>query len=244
MGAERWVQAWHAWSSALQSPYSVVALVAAAVAAALIVVSTLVKTILPLRWLAVGSNAGFIAYGLLSPSPLVLALHSVLLPLNLYRAFEMRRLVRRVRAAAESRELSGIWLRPYMRRRRFVAGDVVFSLGQVADQLYFLIEGHIELVERGRTLEPGQMFGEIAFFAPDRKRTSTARCTTDCVVLTLDESTFRQLYYQNPEFGFEVVRMIAARLTADVRRLEAQHAPDTAAPDVSAPVAPAAAPHA
>ena len=63
------------------------------------------------------------------------------------------------------------------------------------------------------------MFGEIAFFAPDKKRTNTARCVGPCTVLTIDESTVRQLYYQNPDFGFQLMGLVAGRLTADVNRL-------------------------
>ncbi|MBK6864060.1 MAG: Crp/Fnr family transcriptional regulator [Ideonella sp.] len=66
------------------------------------------------------------------------------------------------------------------------------------------------------------MFGEIAFFAPDKRRTNTARCVGPCTVLTIDESTVRQLYYQNPEFGFQLMGLVAGRLTADVKRLQQQ----------------------
>jgi CRP/FNR family transcriptional regulator, cyclic AMP receptor protein len=69
-------------------------------------------------------------------------------------------------------------------------------------------------------MEAGRLFGEIAFFAPDKCRSLTARCVTACQVLRIEESTFRQLYFQNPSFGFEVVSLIAGRLTADRKRLE------------------------
>lgn len=69
-------------------------------------------------------------------------------------------------------------------------------------------------------MEPGVLFGEIAFFAPDKRRSMTARCVGACTVLHIDETTFKQLYYQNPAFGFEVVSLVAGRLMADVRRLQ------------------------
>lgn len=206
----------------LFEPRQLTAVIAAVIAGALIVVSTLVRTILPLRWLAAGANLGFVAYGLLQPAPLVLLLHAVLLPINLVRGVQMMRLVRRVREAGEGRPDSAAWLTPYMRVKQRRAGTVIFRKGETADHLYFLAEGEIELVELGHTLKAGRMFGEIAFFAPDRRRTSTARCLTDCKVLRIDEATLRQLYFQNPEFGFHVVGLIAARLSEDVRRLEAQ----------------------
>jgi CRP-like cAMP-binding protein len=64
------------------------------------------------------------------------------------------------------------------------------------------------------------MFGEIAFFSPDRLRTATARCTSVCTVLSIDETSFKQLFFENPDLGFEIVRLIAGRLTEDVHRLE------------------------
>ncbi len=207
-------------TTALQTPAGVIAYSAAGIAAVLIVVAAFVKTMIPLRWLAVGSNAGFVIYGVFSPSLLTLALEGILLPINVWRAIEMQRLTRRVTAAAASADLSGVWLKPYMKARKLKAGTVLFSKGDEADQLYFLAEGRIEFAEIGEALEPGRIFGEIAFFAPERRRTLTARCTSDCTVLAVDEHTVKQLYFQNPAFGFQLVGMIAARLSADVRRLE------------------------
>lgn len=209
----------------LAEPQQVLALASAAVAALLVLVSAFVKTMIPLRWLAVASNVGFMVYGVAYPSPLMVALHAVLLPVNLWRVWQMIQLTRRVAAsAADTRQLE-IWLRPYMRARRYKAGSTIFKLGDVADRLYLLVSGQIELPEVGGHLDAGEMFGEIAFFAPDRRRTSSARCRTDCTLLSIDEDTFRQLVYQNPDFGLEVVRLIAGRLCDDIRRLQAQAAP-------------------
>ena len=146
----------------------------------------------------------------------------MMLPVNLWRVDQMIRLTRRVSASAADAQQLEVWLRPYMRARRLRAGQTVFSVCDVADRLYFLVIGTVELPEVGRRLEAGQMFGEIAFFAPDRRRTSSARCLTPCQLMSIDEDTFRQLVYQNPDFGLEVVQLIAGRLSDDVRRLRAQ----------------------
>ena len=207
----------------LADPWQRVALVAALLAGALIVTSTLVKTIIPLRWLAVGGNVGFVVYGLVHPAPMVFVLHAVLLPINLWRVLEIRRMTRRVRRAGVlgEQELQA-WLQPFMKRRRLKPGAVLFRQGDPADRLYVLVEGQLELVEAGRTIEAGQMFGEIAFFSPAQKRTATVRCLQPSTLLSIDEVTFRQLFYQNPAFGFEVVRLVAARLSDDVQRMQAQ----------------------
>lgn len=204
----------------LATPTGIIAVVSAGVASALIIAGSFVKTMVPLRWLAVGSNLGFIACGLLLPSLPMLALHTLLLPINVFRAAEMVRLSRRVNTAAAARDSSGLWLRPYMKRRRLSTSDIVFRKGDRADKLYLLAEGRIELVENGVVLEPGRVFGEIAFFSPDHRRTLTARCIEPGLLLSIDESTVRQLYFQNPGFGFELIGLVAGRLSADVRRLE------------------------
>ena len=212
------VQAWLA--ETLASPWQIVAITASAIAVALVVISSFVKTMIPLRWLAVGGNVGFVIYGALHPSIAMLVLNAALLPINIVRAVQMVRLTRRVRAATKHRDGTGIWLKPYMVRTRRKAGEILFHKGDQADHLYFLADGKIELVEIGASIEPGTMFGAIAFFAPDKRRTLTARCTTKCTVLTIDESTLKQLYYQNPDFGFELMAQVASGLSADKQRLE------------------------
>jgi CRP/FNR family transcriptional regulator, cyclic AMP receptor protein len=216
-------------ASVLSSPTEVVALIAATAAGLLTITSSFVKTMVPLRLLAVCSNCGFLAYGVLHPSYVMALMHGVLLPLNVLRLNDMLRLTRRVRVASGRNDTSGLWLRPYMNSEKHKAGEVLFVKGAPAEHLYVLVEGKVEFVEIGVSIGPGQMFGEIAFFAPHGRRTLTARCGEDCVVLSINQSTVRQLYYQNPAFGFEIVGLIAARLTADVDRLQKQlKAPEAA----------------
>jgi hypothetical protein len=211
----------------LSSQTEIAALCSAALAGALTVTSSFVKTMVPLRWLALFSNAGFLAYGVLHPSLVMALLHATLLPINVVRLREMLRLTRRVKAAATGSE-SGVWLKPYMKAKRYKAGHVLFRQGDPADHLYLLAEGEVEFVEIRQSVGPGRIFGEIAFFSPTGRRTLTARCTTDCHLLSIDKATVRELYYQNPAFGFELVGLVATRLSADVARLEQRLAAATA----------------
>jgi CRP-like cAMP-binding protein len=153
-------------------------------------------------------------------------LHAVLLPVNLWRVRQMVQITRHLSTTGADDKQLGIWLRPYMRSRRYRAGTTLFERGSKADRMYLLAEGRIALPDVDRTLEAGQMFGEIAFFAPERFRSSAAHCLTPCTVLSIDEDTFKQLVYQNPEFGLEVMHLIAARLSQDIRRLQSKaHTP-------------------
>jgi CRP/FNR family transcriptional regulator, cyclic AMP receptor protein len=214
--ASRYTQA------ALESPSEMLAVLSVVVAGAFVLVGTFVKTMIPLRWLTIGSNLGFVAYGAIHPSYPMLLLHAALLPINLYRLVEMMRLTRRVAEVRADADLSGVWLKPYMRAKKLRAGTVLFEKGEIGDRLYFLAEGRIELVEIDGSVVPGQIFGEIAFFAPDRRRRLTARCAENCTVLSIDEGTVKQLYYQNPAFGFKLIELVAARFSSDVDRLNAE----------------------
>ena len=237
---------WDNWSalvaqfvSGLSDPQQLLAYASAAVAAGLVIVSTFVRTMIPLRWLAVGSNIGFMVYGLAQPNPLLVLLHAVLLPVNLWRVRQMVQITRHLSAAGTHDKQLGIWLRPYMRSRKYRSGATLFTRGSKADRMYFLADGRIALPDVGRTLEAGQMFGEIAFFAPERWRSSAALCLTPCTVLSIDEATFKQLVYQNPDFGLEVMHLVAARLCQDIERLQAPGEPPTFAaslgPNASGP---------
>ncbi len=208
--------------AALSSPIEIAALLAVALAAGLTVTSSFVKTMVPLRWLAVGSNCGFLAYGALHGAPVLAVLHAILLPINIARLREMRRLTQDVSAAAASTDTSGIWLTPYMKATKRKKGYVLFKKGDEARHLYLLASGRVEFVEIGVTVGPGKVFGEIAFFSPDKRRTLTARCAEDCKVLSVNQNTVRQIYYQNPGFGFELIGLVAGRLSADIVRLEEQ----------------------
>ncbi|MEO8079206.1 MAG: cyclic nucleotide-binding domain-containing protein [Caldimonas sp.] len=204
---------------ALSSPSEMLAILSVIVAAAFVLVSTFVKTMIPLRWLAIASNIGFVFYGALHPSFPMLVLHSALLPINIYRLVEMQRLTRRVERVAAEAGFLGVWLKPYMRSAKLRAGTVLFRKGDRGERFYLLADGRIDLVEFGNSVEPGEMFGEIAFFSPDRSRGSTAVCGVDSTVLSIDESTVRQLYYQNPAFGFKMMELVVGRLGADIRRV-------------------------
>lgn len=198
-------------SGVLSSPQQMLAHGAAAVGVVLAAVAALMRTMVPLRWLTVGSNAALLVFGLLHPSPTTALVFALLLPINVYRAIEIMRLTRRVRQATAGSDMATIWLKPYMKPHRLRAGRILFRKGDRANRLYLLTSGEAEVVELGERLKPGRMFGEVALFTADRVRTGTVRAVTDCTLLWIHESTVRQLYYQNPAFGFHLIELLASR---------------------------------
>ena len=202
------------------SPVQILAHLAAATAIALVAAGALVRTMRPLRWLAVGSNVGLLIYGALHPSPTTLAVAACLLPINLYRAVEVTRLTRRVQNAGVEADLASLWLRPHMKARKHKAGTVLFRKGDKADRLHLLVDGQMELADVGAPMEDGRIFGEVALFSPSHQRTHTVRCISACTVLEIHEDTVRQLYFQNPAFGIHLIELLAANFSADIARAE------------------------
>jgi CRP-like cAMP-binding protein len=217
-------------AAVLATPQQMLAHVGALLGVGFVVAAAFWRTMVPLRWLAVGSNLGFIVYGALRPSPTTLAVAALLLPINLWRAAEMMRLTHRVRQASANADAAALWLKPYMKKRRRRAGQVLFNKGDVADRLYLLVQGELEVVGTGGRIPPGMVFGEVALFSPDHKRTQTVRCLSACTLLDIHEDTVYQLCFQNPAFGFHLNRLLAEHLAIDITRMEAQLREKAAAP--------------
>lgn len=179
------------------------------------------KTIIPLRLGALGGNVGFILFGLLVPSYPTLVLHAVLLPLNAYRAWQMFHLIGEIRDAAEGDNNLNALL-PYMSETRETAGSVLFKKGEAPDRMIVIKSGTIRLDEIGVDCGPGDILGEIAAFSPDNRRTCTAICATDCDLYYLGNDAMLQLYYQNPQFGMYLMRIVVSRLLANWENAEAR----------------------
>jgi len=170
---------------------------------------------IPLRTAAILNNLFGLIAGAVSGSPQAIVEHLVTLPLNFVRMREMRRLILRVRQANES-DLNLDWLKPFMHSQSLKAGTRLFAKGDAADRAFLLVDGRVEIPERSVTLSSGALFGEMAFFTARGKRTASAVAASDVQLLVMPYDEFEQLYFQNPEFGLYLIRLI-------VRRFETHH---------------------
>ncbi len=102
--------------------------------------------------------------------------------------------------------------------RQFSAGEVIFADGDEAKEAFVLHRGRVRLikrigaVERGlRILRPGDLFGESALMhgAP---RNRTAVALEEVVALALDQETFQQVLFSNPEVGARMLQQVVRRL--------------------------------
>ncbi len=165
---------------------------------------------IPLRRIAVLNNIFGWTSGLLTGSISTLVKHSINFPLNISRWRQMRQLIDKVKISGNS-DLNVDWLKPFMQTRKLKAGELLFSLGDDADEVFILTSGEIKLLERNITIAPGTLFGEMALFTESGKRTATAVCETDVTLSLISYEGFEQLYFQNPEFGLYLVRLLVQR---------------------------------
>jgi CRP/FNR family cyclic AMP-dependent transcriptional regulator len=188
------------------------------VASAAVLATFCMSTMIPLRIMALGSNVLFMAYGYVDHLYPVLVLHAILLPVNALRLIQFQRLIRDIRNAHRE-DLSIQSLLPFMTRRNISAGETLFSKGDKADALYYLMDGELEIPDFNKVLTSGAVVGEIGVFASNQVRTATVICRTNCSLFELTEHKAKQIYFQDRSFGFAVMQLIIKRLMENHERL-------------------------
>ena len=182
------------------------------IAAALVFASFFMKTIVPLRGLAIASNVAFIAFaaigarnGLFAEVLPILVLHCALLPLNALRLWQVLDAIRGVRSMRAPRATADL-LTPYMQPLSCPAGTVLFRRDDRADLVYVIRSGTVRLDDLGKTLSAGELFGEIGVFNEGARRTATAVCDSDCELFAVSGERILELFYQDQRFAFQIAR--------------------------------------
>jgi CRP/FNR family transcriptional regulator, cyclic AMP receptor protein len=180
------------------------------------------RTIIPLRIAGIGSSFFFIVYGSLIHSVPMLATELIILPLNVIRLVQLLRLMKQVENASGG-DFDIAWLESLAQNRPVTAGHVMFRKDDEAKELYVVHNGRFAIEGRPDiTFTAGDMMGELAFLAPDNKRTATLICVEEGEVGAVSYFNLKQLYFQNPKFGFYLLRLISRRLFENEARARAE----------------------
>jgi hypothetical protein len=184
-------------------------------AGALVLATFYLRTMIPLRVVAMTSNVAFAVYGLLAGAVPIVILHCLLLPLNALRLYQMRVLIRRVKHAARG-DLSLDMMVPYMKLRTLPAGTRLFARGDYADEVFLVMKGRVRVEGKGTLIKPGQLVGEMGLFTEAQRRTAGAVCETEVELASVSEDRIWELFYQNPEFGAYLLRLVMQRVATQV----------------------------
>lgn len=198
----------------------------------LVFASFFMKTIVPLRVLAIASNLTFITYGMLGVQhgdaifnkvlP-ILVLHCALLPVNLMRLREARSAIDAVRSMQGSHHTADL-LAPYMHTVTAAAGTVLYRLGDNAERVYVLKRGAVQLKECGKTVLKDELFGEVDIFLEKSLCTTTAICVENCELLCVSAEKVVELFFHDQRIAFQLTRRLATQRSASAeRRTEAAY---------------------
>jgi CRP/FNR family cyclic AMP-dependent transcriptional regulator len=184
-------------------------------ASALVLCTFCTRTMVPLRVFAIASNLAFIGYAAALDLCPILILHTVLLPLNAFRLWQILELGALVRRRARENKIFAA-LTPVSSRVRIRAGEVVIKKGDRSDALYLVVEGTLRVIDVGATIGPGTVIGEIGVLSSTGARTATVTALSDCVLGRISARDFRRLYDTDPALGLRLVRLIIDRLSGEV----------------------------
>jgi hypothetical protein len=177
------------------------------------------RTMARLRIVNIVSNFFFMLYGYLAPALPTFLMYFALLPINFVRLYQLRGLIHKVRTSAQG-DLSMDWLKPFMTSRKYKKGNVLFRKGDRADELFYTVSGKFLVTEIGVELPPGRIMGELGFLTPDSRRTQSIECIENGEVLTVTYDKILELYFQDPDFGFYLLKLTSERMLQNIARLE------------------------
>lgn len=180
------------------------------IASVLVFATFYMKTMVPLRLVAIASNVAFIIYASVGGLTPILILHIMLLPLNAVRLLQIRAFSRQIAQAARE-DFSVEALLPLMRRREIAVNDTLFRAGESADELFYVVDGVLFLPELQREVGPGSFLGEFGLFADSGRRTATAIARTDIVLMSLTRNAVFAALLQHPRLGIHLLKLITAR---------------------------------
>jgi CRP-like cAMP-binding protein len=104
--------------------------------------------------------------------------------------------------------------------REYEEGDVLYGLGDDADDVYVLVSGRVRFTlgvgNRGRSsgsVMTGRMvFGWAALVDDQPRRVATAECLEDSVVLAISGRALKGILESSPYAGYLVMRRLAAMI--------------------------------
>jgi len=200
------------------------------VAAALVFLTFYMRTMQPLRLMAIASNMAFLIYAIPFHLWPIVTLHGLLLPLNTLRLIQLRRLLAHVQSA-RTQDLDVLRLVPHLAHEDHPPGTVLFRRGDPSDGAYFIGSGEIEIPELGICRQAGQFFGEVGVFSSVGVRTASAVCVSAARLYRISHHDLAVAFHRDPALAFAVVRLIADRMAENsAHAIRALAAGRTAAP--------------
>lgn len=98
--------------------------------------------------------------------------------------------------------------------KTYAPGEILFKEGEPGQELYFILEGSVEVSRAGQPithLTEGDIFGEMALFEK-KPRSATVKAAEPLKVLALTETHFRMIFQLHPSWSLQLIRGFALRI--------------------------------
>jgi len=114
-------------------------------------------------------------------------------------------------------------LEAIVERRTYIAGDLVYSEGEVADALFLIEMGTVDIVPKGKemvfaTIGSGQGLGELAFFERGT-RPASASARERTYLLRIPYERLSKVLAERPALALLVYRNACAFFTKHLRTM-------------------------
>lgn len=102
-------------------------------------------------------------------------------------------------------------------RRRFAAGQTIFSENEPGESLFVITSGAVEIsrdAQKVAELPAGAFFGELALIS-DLPRSATARAAADSELLEISRELFHSFFGNDLALSYQISRAITQRLNSN-----------------------------
>lgn len=195
----------------------------AGIATLVLAAACIPRTVVALRFGAIGAATLALVYALFKDAVLVAGAQACLIAVNGARLFETHRLHAQVRTAREE-AIDPRQFEEHFRSERHERGDTLFLKGNPGNYAYYVASGEISIPEVAAHVGPGEFFGEFSLFTDGGLRTASAVCRTDVELYRIDSDMLAATFRRKPDFAFALVRLIVQRMSRNNNRLYEENA--------------------
>jgi membrane protein len=99
--------------------------------------------------------------------------------------------------------------------RTYHKGQYIFSEEQPGAEMYFIVEGGVDLMKGGKLLkrvEHGEYFGEMAMLLNVPRTTTAVVCEDDTRLISINAGNFSVIMHENPDIVLALLKEMAERL--------------------------------
>ena len=120
------------------------------------------------------------------------------------------------------------FLSRYVQNKTFPKNTFIYSPGELADWVYFVVEGVVKtgtISEEGKEvikniLYQGEMFGELGLSGLEERPDFASSLKGEVEIIRIPVKILRELINRNPEVGLRMIEKLGDRIKRSEKRLE------------------------